>query len=1179
MKRIRWFIRLAAVALLGVFAVAQTPTGTVQGSVTDSTGAAIQGASITIVRTATNETRVVSSDSAGRFTIPFVQPGSYTVTVAASGFRSAKQENIVVEVAGTRPVDFKLDVGTVSQSVQVSATTENLDVSSSSLGQTIQSETLLELPDNGRNPFDFAQLVPGVNNTGNASTPHIGGSRNGNNEQQIDGMSNILPENNVGNNSSAYTPIMDSVQEVNVQTSVLPAEYGRFSGGTISLITKGGGNEFHGTLFEFAENQAFFAKPFGSGTAPKPDMYRYQSGGTIGGPIVHNKAFFFFDYEDSRQSNGQQATYSVPQPQWLTGDFTGITTPIYDPYTVAKTGTDSSGNPIYTRQQLKGDDGTPNKIPSKYLNTPASKLAQAALAFFPKPNIQGAGLLNNFRQVGTSLNNYWHYDTRADYEVTKSWHSFLRLSQFANDSSPLNDYNNAASPGNYNGPAHSTALSISFNNTVTFTPSLLGEFRYGYSKSTVLRTPFKSAGFSLTSLGFPQSYADQAEIAGGAVFPHFGFSQGYSNLGTDGYVALKENPLAQDVNGSLVKILGGHSFKVGGEFRRLLLDFYQYAWPTGNFNVDESWTRLNPQNNDGTGNPFASLMLGLPSSGDLPNEPSVVSTSGYWAAYAQDDWKMTRKLTLNLGVRWDVEVPRAEKNNQMSYWDPTAPSPLGSVSPAAGVSCPNCGSLKGQMVLVGTQASKFGRRQGPIQWNDWAPRVGVAYNPTPKLVVRSGFGIVFQPSAMQAAGTSGAPGIEGFTSQTNLSTTFTNEDTAPTFDLSNPLPSGYNLPQGKNAACRAAAACVQGIDIGTGISQSYFNSYRTPYSIQWNASAQYALPGSIKLELGYLGNRGVYLIDGDPGKTFDQLPTSYLSQGSALLASVSNPFYGVVTVPGSDIAQSTIQLSKLLRKWPQYDGVSSFRKPGSSSTFNAFTIRADKNLTHGLTFTLSFTDGREYDNAASAVNYLGTTSQTYGDQYNPKAEWAIGSQNVSYQVVSSFLYQFPFGHGKPYLNSAGRGTNLILGGWQIGGLENWSTGVPIVLGSVDNGTTPEAIFTQAQRPAWNGKSAKVSSPSRKLWFDPAVFSKPAPYTIGNAPRALADVHNPDNQAFDFSVIKNTQIGERYKVQFRMEMFNAFNHPTPGGPDTGVNNSTFGTISSGSFSNSARQIQLAAKLLF
>jgi hypothetical protein len=252
MKRIRWFICLTVIAFLGVLATAQTPTGTIQGVVTDKTGAAIQGASISIVRTETNETHKTTSDTGGRYTIPFVQPGNYTVIVEVAGFRPAKQNNIQVEVAGTRPVDFKLDVGTVTQTVEVSATTENLDTETSSLGETIQTQMITDLPDNGRNPFDFATLVPGVNNVGSASTPHIGGSRNGNNEQQIDGMTNILPENNVGNNSSAYQPVMDSVEEVNVQTSVLAAEFGRFSGGTISLITKSGTNQLHGSFFGYA---------------------------------------------------------------------------------------------------------------------------------------------------------------------------------------------------------------------------------------------------------------------------------------------------------------------------------------------------------------------------------------------------------------------------------------------------------------------------------------------------------------------------------------------------------------------------------------------------------------------------------------------------------------------------------------------------------------------------------------------------------------------------------------------------------------------------------------------------------------------------------------------------------------------------------------------------------------
>ena len=1193
MQQLRWLFWLVTLTCLGGLGLAQTPTGTIQGSITDGTGAAIQAATVTILNNATNESHSVTSDNAGRFISPFIAPGTYRVTVEAHGFRAEQQENVLVDVGEIRPVVFVMSIGTAAETVQVTATTQALDVDSSTVSQTIQANQILDLPDNGRNPFDFALLVPGVNNTGGASTPHIGGSRNANNEQLIDGMTNILPENNVGNNSTAYTPIIDSVQEVNVQTSVLPAEYGRFSGGTISLITKGGTNQLHGTIFEFAEDTPLNALPFGSSkTSVKPDAHRYQTGATIGGPIVlprlyngHNKSFFFFDFEDSRQSSGVANHYTVPNKQWLTGDFSDIPGQIYNPYSVHPI-TNADGSTSYVRDPFPG-----NIIPASLLSSPGSKIAQAALSYYPAPNVAGATpeSTGNFLQVGASLNDYWHYDARVDQDVTKKWHAFLRFSQFSNDSAPLNDYNNAASPGGYNGPDHATALSGSFNNTVTFTPTLLGEFRYGYSKSTSVRHPFSSKGFNVTNLGFSQAVADQAEGGLSSVFPSFSFSNSFSDLGTDGYVALKENPLAQDVNGSLVKILGGHSIKAGGEYRALLLDFYQYAFPTGTFSSNTSWTQLNPQNNDGSGNPIASLLLGLPNSGDQPNEPSVVSTSGYMAFYVLDDWKVNSKLTINAGLRWDAEIPRVEKHNQLSYWNATATSPLqGQV--AASANCPHCNALMGQMVLVGTPAAQYGRHQVPTNWNDWGPRLGFAYNPKPKLVVRGGLGLVFQPSALQAAGTSGSPGIEGFTSQTNLATSFNNQQTAPTFDLSNPYPSGFNLPQGHNPACVAVATCVQAIDVGTGISQSFFDSHRSPYTVQWNGNVQYAFPGNLIVEAGYLGNRGVYLINGDPGKPYDQLPDSYLTQGAALQnTQVANPFYGVITTPGSDLAQPMIQASKLLRKWPQYDGVSSFRKPGSSSTYNAFTLRADKRLSNGLALTFSFTEGREYDNAASAVNYLGPASQTYADQYNPKAEWGIGAQNVNAQIVVSTIYELPFGTGKMFLNSAGRGANLAISGWQVAGIENWSTGNPVVIGSFDNGTTQETIFTLGQRPAWDGKKSSSGTGAFKAfnWQD---FSKPAPYTIGNAPRALSWVHNPDPQALDFSLTKNTRFGERYNVQIRMEMFNALNHPYGGTVDSNFGDQSFdssgnrtggnfGTVPVGSFGNSSRQIQLAAKFYY
>jgi hypothetical protein len=1221
MKHIRWSICLIAIACLGVFAKAQTPTGTIQGVVTDKTGASIQGASITIIRTATNEGRSTTTDSGGRYLIPFVEPGTYNVSVDATGFRSAKDENILVQVSETRPVDFKLEVGTQTETVQVSATAETLDVDTSSLGETIQSQTILELPDNGRNPFDFALLVPGVNNTGNASTPHIGGSRNANNEQMIDGMTNILPENNVGNNESAYTPVEDSIQELNVQTSVLPAEAGRFSGGVISLLTKSGGNQWHGSFFEFIQNGALDAVPFGTpgvaNTNPtKPGQHQYQTGGTVGGPIIHNKAFFFFDYEDSRAQAGQTSTYSVPNPAWYQGDFTslyGSTTPmLFNPDTVA-----ANAQGVYQRQPFQDASGGYNVIPTSQI----SPVAQAALAYFPKPNIPGAGTYNNFQQTGSVPTDYWHFDSKEDLDVTKKWHSFLRYSESHQTGSAFNDYDNAASPGGYGGLYHTSSFSGIFQNTITFSPTLLGEFSYGFSKSNYNRVP-AGGNFDPGALGFDSGFVTQTALEG-ETFPHFGFggNGSFSDLGPQGYEEYQEDPIAQTIKGSLVKIAHGHSFKFGGEFRALRLNFYQWAYPSGTFSLDDSWTRQFPQTSDTTGFSVASMLLGLPSGGDISEDAKFITTSQYWAFYGQDDWKVSPNLTLNMGLRYDWEVPREEINNELSYWNPNAASPLQGQSAAisgalasAGESCPACSNLLGSMTIVGSPGATYGRRQGPIEKNDFGPRFGLSYNASPKFVIRAGAGIVFQPSALQAAGTDGGSGDDGFSTQTNFTSSYTSQHTLPIATLyspdpvilaanptaGNPFPAGYNVPQAKTSACKASQDCLTGIDVGGQQQTSFFDSYRTPYSIQWNGNVQFAAPLGIKLELGYLANKGVFLIDGDPGKPYDQLTQTTLQQygctpgassASCLLTQqVPNPFYSTIGTTASPYYQaglalggSTLEMGQLLKRWPQYSSVSSFRKPGSASMYNGFTIRADKNLSHGLTFTLSFTDGNEYDNGASAVNYLGPASQTYADEYNPRAEWGIGAQNVHYQLASSFLYQLPFGHGQPFLNSAGNGANLFINGWQISGIENWSTGNPIVLGSFDNGTTAEALWAGnapfSQRVEWSGISAKLQKPSYKLWFNPNVFSKPASYVIGNAPRALSEVNNPSYQDLDLQVAKNTKLGasERYIVQFRLEMFNAFNHPVLSGPNTGITSGQFGVING--YSNSARRIQVAAKFNF
>src|SRR5271156_3200512 len=951
---------LLAFALGAGLAQAQTSTGNIQGTVTDEQAAVVVGATVTVTNSATGIAKQVVTDGSGRFEVLFLLPGNYIVTADAKGFRQERRDNVVVEVSMTVPLALTLTVGQANQTVEVTATAGTLETDTSSLNTVILTRSITDLPLNGRNPFSLETLVPGVNNVGNASTPHIGGSRNANNEMLIDGMTNILPENNVGNNETAYQPIVDSVQEFSVQTSVLPAEYGRFSGGAISLVTKSGGDHYHGTLFEFARNSVMDAEYYTfNSPGSQPSLYRYQTGGTVGGPVPlidkAKRTFFFFAYENSQSSKGAGETDSVPQPQWLKGDFSDLIPPgtncnatpvagcIYDPNTVALVGGQ------FVRQAFPG-----NMIPSTRWSTVGSNV----LKFYPAPNITSqvcsaatpSGCFNNYSVTGSNKDDYYHYDARLDHDFGQKWHSFFRFSHWVENNlggDSLSDYGNAASQG-YGGPAHITEWSGTFNNTFNISPTWLGEIRYGVSRQAYSRTTFGEP-FDLGSLGFPASYVSTASVDG-LIFPRFDVGNGYSGLGPNGYNSYYENPLAHDVQGSLVKIAGAHTVKFGAEFRKLYENFAQYGQPSGEFAVDQTWTQQIAGSSNGTGNPIASLLLGLQNTGYMTHDPTAADASGYFALFAQDDWKVKKNLTLNLGLRWDVEIPRTERFNRLSVWDPNLPSPLqGAVTVPVGVSCPGCSDLMGQMLFAGTPEDPWGRRQAPTQWHDFAPRVGFAYSPMAKLAVRGGFGIVYAPSALQAAGTSGSPGIEGFSSQTQFTSTFDNQQSAPSAaTIDNPAPQGFNLPLG--------AATGAGTDLGTGISDSFFGSVRNPYSEQWNLNVQYSLPSQTTLEVGYLGNHGLFLIDGDPGYNYDQLPTADLALGNALLTQVTNPFFGLINVPGNPLSQPTIQANYLLRPYPQYNGVQSFRKPQAASRYNAFTLKLDKHFSHGLSMLVSYTN-------------------------------------------------------------------------------------------------------------------------------------------------------------------------------------------------------------------------------
>jgi hypothetical protein len=1143
--------------------LAQSPTGSLEGTVTDSTGAVIPHAQVTVTNVETNYTKALTTDGAGRYQVPLLPPGTYSVQVSAAGFRAGKQNNINVEVSENHPANFSLAPAAENQSVEVSATSANLETDTSSTGAVITAQRIVDRPLNGRNPFDLAALAPSVNTTGNAqgaSTPHISGSRNATNEQELDGQTNILPENNVGNTSSAYQPIVDSVQEFNVQTSVLPAEYGRFSGGVISLITRSGTNDLHGTGFLFARNSAFEARNYYN-SGPIPALSRYQEGGTLGGPLViphvydgHNRTFFFVAFEKSNLTHGDTQNFLVPTMAERSGDFSSSGTTIYDPATATATA-GPNGTTVYVRQAFNNNQINPNRF---------SKVALASLAYYPLPNVAGSGY--NYTSTGSDTDSFYHFDTKLDHNWTPNWHTFVRFSHYADNNVPFSGFNNIASEG-YGGPDVNGSYSLSYDNTFTFSPSLLGEIRYGLSRSAQSRLPFGGT-LPLSTLGYPSSYAAVSELQ---IFPNYNFGNGFSSLGSSGYVAFQENPLAHDVNASLIKITHGNNLKFGVEYRKLLLNFHQYAQPSGTFTFDQSWTEQQVNTNKGAadGNSFAAYLLGLPDYGDITHDISTAQASGYAAFYAQDDYNATSKLTLNFGLRYDFETPRTERHNQFSVFNINAVSPIQAAVNATGVSstvCPACSNLRGAFSFVNQPGSPYGRSQAPTQYKDFAPRVGASYALNDKTVVRAGFGIVYAPSSLQASGTTGDSGTQGFAGQTNFSFSHDGQQTINT-TLDNPAKDGFSLPQG--------VAGGPGTYLGNGIGDSFFSSVRNPYSIQTNFNIQRSLPLNTIFEIGYIGNRGLFLPDGDPGTPYDQLTTNYLSLGQHLYDQVANPFYGIITTPGSNLANPTVARDQLLRPYPQYSNVQSVRKPDKQSNYQALTVKVDKRYQQGLTVLLSFTASKILDNASAAVNYLGPASATYANQYNPNGEYSVSAYDVSRIFVSSFSYELPIGHGRRYLASLHGIGNTLLSGFQFSGITSYNSGTPIIVGGVTDNT---GLLGGGQRPSLVG-NARISHATNGEWFNTAAFALPTPFTIGNAPRTLANVRNPGFTNADLSLLKNNYIGkgDRYNIQLRFEAFNAFNHPYFAAPDATLTDSTFGQITG--TNGDPRDVQFAAKFLF
>jgi hypothetical protein len=1130
-------IYVGLLVLLTVCSVsAQTFSGSLLGTVQDASGAAIPEATISATNTETNQ-RVESKSAAdGKYVLTPLPPGSYRLEANATGFKRFLREGIVLQVQQQARVDIALAVGDVTESVTVTADASTLETTTATIGKVVSNKAIMELPLNSRNVYSLIYLTPGVagsiGNNYNSLSYSINGARSSMMETLIDGATASHPTVQGYSGISAF-PSIDAIGEFKVLGSNYSAEYGRSAGSVLNVVFKSGTNSFHGSAYEFLRNSVLDANNFFSNSrgVPLGSFKRSQFGGTLGGPIVKDRTFFLGSFEGLRQRSFASRTATVPTALERAGNFSqtfaGANRPvtIFDPFT-------TRGNPSgsgFIRDAFPG-----NIIPADRLNP----VALNVLKYMPLPNTQGAAFTNanNYFAAGSALLDIDQFDGRFDHNFNSSNRMFIRVSKRNQDDEPavlwpqdiamaedrINQRNRM-----YNGvldwtgtPGATTIL----NARIAFARSL-----YFYEN--------QGLDFRASSLGLPAAL----DTAGGlTMFPRFS-TAGYATLGNQDnrYNAFMTYTAA----GSLTKIQGAHTWKAGYEGRMIRVNNRESRATSGDFSFPVSFTQgPNPtQAAADRGNGLASMLLGTGTGSLIQSFKDVAAQSFYTALYIQDDWRATRRLTLNLGLRYDLDSPRTERFDRMNYFDPSVQSPL------AG-RVPGFPDLRGGLVFVGAD----GRPRSQYNWdtNNFAPRIGFAYLLTEKTTIRGGWGNFFAPSPQQAHGTVGP---FGYRTQTPWVGTI--DGITPNDLLTNPFPRGFTDPPGASQGLLTQA----GANIQAPVQETI-----TPYAMQWNFNIQRELPGQIVFEAAYVGTRGLQLSRNDEsGLNLNQLDPSYMALGSRLNEQVDNPFYGIVN--SGVLATARVSRAQLLRPYPQFTDIIPLYSSGSSSTYHALQISFNKRFSYGLQFEGSYTKSKAIDNAMSHQN-----------SYDIRQSKSLADYDIAQRFVVGWLYELPFGRGRLLGGDWSRAMDVVLGGWQVNGITTYQTGTPLSI----TANNVSGIFSPRQNANNNGRSGKLSGDIHdrlNRYFDTSVFSQPASFTFGNMSPRVSDIRSPGVRNWDISLFKEFRFRESLNLQFRSEFLNAFNTVRFGAPNTSVASNQFGVISTQA--NSPRQIQLGLKLLW
>ncbi len=1128
-------------------AFAQASAG-VNGTVVAQSGAVVSGAQVSITDEATGTTLKTQSSSAGTFSALGLLPSHYRISVEAPGFKTSIQNNVNIEVSTTATLTFTLDTGAVSDTVQVTANSIALNTTAPQLGTTIEPAVVAALPvevsGRGRQIDSLQFLSPGT--TGSTFSHRIGGGVDFQQEILYNGIPVVQPETE--GYTTNFNPPFEMVQEFRVERSTFAAQFG-LGQGALTYQMASGTNRYHGDLFEINRNDVFDSKGFFSTTVPIDRENNY--GFTVGGPLsiphlydAKDKTFFHYSQEWFKQVAENVNASTVPTALEKTGNFSDFL--------------DSNGKVIPIFDPLTGQQFPNNTIPASRISANSATLLQ----YLPTPNLPGLDSNRSFAPFGNpQIQHVFGFSIDENLSQKRS----LRYSEWRNTYSSYSFDNNPF------------VIAPNPLNSQKFNPSTGTGFLLSYSDSV---TPTLLATAGIDWIGeindqFNQTRYDFPAVQQGIIFPNFTFDgqHALTSWGTTGaWLQSINRKLGIAVVNNWLWTKGRNTFNIGGEFRRAYQDDNEDQTAGGRFQFSQRETSNpnDPANFPNEGSAFASFLLGLPDSANRSNSQELRLRNVDLSPYIQDDIKLSPKLTLNLGVRWDVSVPFTENNNLIVFFDPSIANPA-------------AGGLPGAATEFGSGAGKAGFTRASTHFGHFGPRLGVSYEVSPKTVVQAGFALAFLDGGAYEYGTHKVAVSYGnlLVGSFNRNSSGTNVSTFGSYDTT-ALPNPPTTP------------FSPGLGVGTQIFQFSKNDGYAPYSQQWNINVQHQAPWNTFITVAWVGNRVIHLPSAlNPPS---QLNPQYLALGNALgdvfkpgqtsLDGVALPYPNFVNdFGGSATVRQAVQ------PFPQFANIDNLFDGAGTTYYQSLQVEGEKRLSNGLSFLAGYTLSHQLDNTSSGFSTFTATSV---NKYNQKPEYVVSSADEPQTLKVSGTYELPIGPGEPYLNNHGV-TGQALGGWQISWITDFEAGT--AFGVTENGLgLGNSLEGGGNRPNRNS-SVKLSTnfnqaravlkgkapASAGSVFNPNAFTATPANTLGNALRNYGELRGPALGNVDANVRKHFYLGERFQALLQFDYFNLLNQTQLQNPDTNFSDATFGTITNRSVQNQNgvgnRQGQVSARIEF